>query len=407
MRADHDISLPGICSVRRPNGSTAGLTPPDRVVTAYRSKEVVSGTNRRKPKGWMAPTGYSLLIRQVSYQRGSAVFAPNGDKSSTGLKFSGVIGSVTSGGRFNGENHFNSALTEANATAEGNLRDLALTRARGNLKQLDINLGIAFAERNRTARLVGDTTIRLSRSLQDLRRGRIRSAMNRLGISSSKREPRGGNVPRKWLELQYGWKPLLSDVYGACDALSKRDKDDWRVTAKGRASDRQEFRYQVNLGYPGGPYDGANVVARRDRRVYARIDALPQNEAIISLASLGITNPLLIGWELVPFSFVVDWFLPIGSWLESLDALLGYENAYYSSSFRVEAVWNDDFSQRIDAPSGPGYMSASYSGYKRLFQLKRSVSNSVPIPKFPRIKDPFSLGHMANGLALLTQVFRH
>jgi len=121
---------------------------------------------------------------------------------------------------------------------------------------------------------------------------------------------------------------------------------------------------------------------------------------------LGITNPLLIGWELVPFSFVVDWFLPVGNWLESVDAMLGYESAYYSSSFRVEAIWNDDFGQRINAPSGPGYISAYYSGNKRLFQLKRSVSNSVPIPKFPRIKDPFSLGHMANGLALLTQVFR-
>jgi hypothetical protein len=225
--------------------------------------------------------------------------------------------------------------------------------------------------------------------------------MDELGISSKRGQPRGGNVPAKWMELQYGWKPFLSDVYGACDALSKRNKDDWNVTAKGRARTYNVYRYQRNLG----PSDdiGANVVATVERRALARIDAQPSNETIISLASMGITNPLMIGWELVPFSFVVDWCLPVGAWLDSLDATFGYSIAGYSNSFFVETKWNDD----VDATYRNGFTvyRNRYTGSKRLVYLDRQVSSSVPLPAFPRFKDPRSFGHMANGLALLAQVF--
>lgn len=37
----------------------------------------------------------------------------------------------------------------------------------------------------------------------------------------------------------------------------------------------------------------------------------------------GIANPALVLWEMVPFSFAVDWFLDIGGYLESLGALNG------------------------------------------------------------------------------------
>lgn len=394
--------FPGSCTFSRPNGSGQALL----LNVSRVAEEATSGTSRRKPKGWLPPTGYTFIRRDLVYQTGRTLFAPLGLNSSSGSKYVGQVAQTVEGGSgpFNGDDHFNSCVSEATCRADQGLRNLALLRACANLKRSDINLGVAFAERNRTAKLVGDTTINLAKSVQDLRRGNVRGAMRRLGISSKKSEPRGASVPSKWLELQYGWKPLLSDVYGACDALSKRHKEDWRVTAKGRASSFTTHSVTRNLNWANTNGHGGSTTAVVERRAYGRIDALPQNEALISLSSMGAANPALIGWELVPFSFVVDWFLPIGSWLEGLDAMLGYESAYYSDSFWSECNWVDSASET--KVSGSNIQEAYYNGNKRYVYLNRAASNSVPFARPPGLKDPRSLGHMANGLALLTQVFR-
>jgi hypothetical protein len=109
-----------------------------------------------------------------------------------------------------------------------------------------------------------------------------------------------------------------------------------------------------------------------------------------------------VAWELVPFSFVVDWAFPVGTFLSSLDALLGYEDAYYSSSLLVRAEWRDVGRTQ---QTGNQLIANNFVGTKKMVYLKREVSSSVPIPHPPRLRDPRSLTRMANGLALLAQVF--
>jgi len=398
-RSNYNIALPGIVDLHRPNGAQVSGWP--NLVTARRMSETTSGVSRRKPKGWKPPTAYSLTSRDVSYQTGYCLYYNTPTKGSTGQWYTGVVGCPESGGRFNGEHHFNSAISETDAIADLGLRNAALTAARNNLKNTSINLGVAFGERKQTARLIGDTASRLARSVRYLKRGSIRKAMDELGISSRKREPRGSNVPQKWLEMQYGWKPLLSDVYGAADALSKHPTDHWRVTAKATRSRVDQYAYDKYPG-SGSGFDACECRAQVRRSVFARIDAIPDNAAKIALASTGVTNPLLVGWELVPFSFVVDWFIPIGNYVESLDAMLGYTEGYYTSSLFVRAEWTD---KGRSGTVGSHKVINDFYGYKKLIHLSRTAQAGVPLSKLPRFKDPRSLGHMANGLALLAQVF--
>jgi hypothetical protein len=326
------------------------------------------------------------------------------------LKFDGAIGGPAAPGSanfgaFSSLNHFNECVTESDALLNfPDVSNSALIAARNNLKASKINLGVAFGERKQTARLVGDTASRIARSIRSLKRGSVRNAMNELGISSKRHEPRGSNIPRKWLELQYGWKPLLSDVYGATKALSERPLSDWSVTTKGRSSDRKSWTVERK---PGQWYnfDGFRMTASASASAICRIDAIPQNEAIISLASLGVTNPLSVGWELVPFSFVVDWFLPIGSYLESLDAYFGFADAWSCTSYFVVAEWKGQGLSEKFGTNG-GFIENNWRERKRVVKLVRSVSSGIPLPTFPSLKDPRSLGHMANGLSLLTQIFR-
>lgn len=370
------------------NPSTSGI-----VSDGYLASEASSGVTRHKPTGWIAPTGYSMTYR--SYTRAQGICKniqkafPEGGQTQV---YEGCVG----GSRFNSLQHFDAAVLE-NAVVDTSLANLSLIKARVKLKQSDINLGVAFAERKRTAQLLGSTASRMAKSFNNLKRGRVRAAMRDLGIANSYREPRGSNIPKKWLELQYGWKPLISDIYGACSALSRRDSRDWRVTAKAQVRSVRSWSasftdYQMGL-----------CVATAECGAFTRIDALPSNELTISLSSLGITNPLLIAWELVPYSFVVDWCLPVGTWLESLDALLGFGDVDISTSVLTRARWLDV------GRSGPAIHPAftienNYVGTKNWVRLTRNTSGDV-LPTFPPIKDGRSLGHMANGLALLAQAF--
>jgi hypothetical protein len=403
-RPNFDVTINGTVDLYRGCGEIHN----DHYVGTYtnaanRSREVTTGVSRRKPTGFLNPTAYTFEKVRTDYASGRCLYRPVLTGGSiihqSGQDYRGIVAGVN--GRFSGDSHFDATLGEATVKNDAGLGNTALIAVRLKLKSTDINLGVAFGERKQTARLLGSNATRIGNAFRHLRGGKTRRAMDELGISSRRRQPRGSNVPAKWLELQYGWKPLLSDVYGAAKALEGRPKGDWRVTAKVTKS-REDTWVVQKLPAPTSNFDAHRCEARLFRSVFARIDALPQNEAIISLASLGVTNPLSVAWELVPYSFVVDWCIPIGGWLESLDALLGYGTTSYSSSFLAKAKWDD---RGLSGGGSTWKTSNNFRGTKRMVYLNRSVSSSVPLPSIPRFKDPRSLGHMANGLSLLATAF--
>ncbi len=213
--------------------------------------------------------------------------------------------------------------------------------------QDSFNLAVSLAEMKETVGLISTTAIRLATSYRYLRKGRVKDAFRSLGISDNKRIHglRGvpansksywtaehhrryleNRVPRRdklsqfaassWLELQYGWTPLLLDVYGSAEYVAKLLHDssvDLIVKATGKG-------VSTNSNSNSNGQSSAIAEAIVKYIVHLKIsDPLIRNSA-----SLGLTNPLNVAWELVPFSFVIDWFLPIGDTLNSLSALQGY-----------------------------------------------------------------------------------
>jgi len=390
-RAPFTLNIPGSLKRILPSGTT-NVSQFDCQIAS----ESASGVSRRKPEGWIAPTSYSFNKREVrrAYGWASQKISPSNWK-----EYSGWIG--ITGGLFNSLNHHDMLINETAANTHMSSSQ-ALVAARQKIKGQSVDLGVAYAERVATQRMLGDTAKRMSRAVRELQRGRYRNAARALGIINDPGKPRGSNWTNHWLQLQYGWKPLLSDVYGACDALSKRPRGDWRVTAKASRRDFDNYSYETPTG--SSPVnDFWRGVAVRQRGVFVRLDALPSNDLTMSLVSLGVTNPLEVVWERVPYSFVVDWVLPVGNWLDSLDAMLGYTDCYSSISFYNETLWNEYAKSKTW--SATSYMKQDWSGTKRMVKVTRSATSGVPLPTFPSFKDPRSLGHMANGLSLLAQSF--
>lgn len=372
------------------------------VPDALKASESATGTKRVKPKGWKDPTPYALNRENYRRHQGACTYRyRNVPERGPWIVNSGYYGCVGGSSTINSLNSFDETYIMQDIPSSWQTQ--CLIKARNSIKDLSVNLPLAFAERNRTAKQVGDTAFQLVKALRLAKRGQMREAAKALGVINPKNKHRGSAATSRWLELQYGWQPLLADVYGSCRALAERDSTDWIVTGKGSVIDRIDVDKMTgtSMAYGRGRAKGF-------RGAYGRIDAFPGNDLLTSFTGLGITNPAELAWELLPFSFVVDWFVPVGSFLSSLDALLGYDLCFWSYSEMKKCNWSHTL-QGYSFMSGGGVYENVYdlsgSASKQSIRLRRVTSTSVPLPEYPYIKDPRSLTHMANGMSLLAQVF--
>lgn len=280
--------------------------------------------------------------------------------------------------------------------------DRAVTKALLKLKGNGANLAVMIGEAQKTANFVGSTARQIAQAVRQLRRGRLEDGFLRLGANPHDWR----RYPDKWLAFQYAVKPLVGEVYQACKMLSDKSSrfSDKVVTVKGVVKEENP----IDILF-GGLW-ARRVAGKQMRGVFVRLDYIPDHDVLAKLSETGITNPLLVAWELVPYSFVVDWFLPVGSWLETFDATLGFKFLSGSRTIRREvklACESVDVSSTWD----PAYHrwtshSGDFSGSFHSLSLDRVVYGSTPRPWIPRMKNPLSLGHMANGLSLLAAAFR-
>jgi hypothetical protein len=143
-----------------------------------------------------------------------------------------------------------------------------------------------------------------------------------------------------------------------------------------------------------------------EQGVYVRLDYKMDNPLLAQAANLGLTNPAALAWELVPFSFVADWFVPVGDYLNCLDAALGYSFLGGSKTER----WMHHSKTEAGWRTGAVLNNLKYwrfSGAEKIVKtVVRTVYSSSPLPRHPGFKNPFSATHVANALALLGQVVK-
>jgi len=95
-------------------------------------------------------------------------------------------------------------------------------------------------------------------------------------------------------------------------------------------------------------------------------DALAGLKAVY--ATLGLNNPLKAAWNAIPFSFMLDWVGPIGSWLEKAAAqpFSGEWEISEVTSSTHEVYYIDFYSDTISPPSSTLMQSVMVDRYTRL-----------------------------------------
>lgn len=280
-----------------------------------------------------------------------------------------------------------------------------------NAKGAEFNAPVFFGEAKSTMNMALGLARTLASSMIQLRRGNLANAMKILAMDP----PSLGHVNRynrkygvnpqataanKWLELQYGWKPLLNDVKNAAEQMAEISLQEEATIGRVTAFTSLETVYRnPNMVVEVSPQILANLVRRQKetRRAVWRF----QPTGLNTLGSLGLLNPLTVAWELLPLSFVVDWMFPIGRYLESLDAPLRFTHKGGTYGYRREVSQQYTGFRRAGV-SGDGMHNNNY-----VF-VQRSPITSVPSLGLTSMFFEPKLGvtRFLSGLALASQAFR-
>lgn len=339
-----------------------------------------SDYNRRKSHArWIPPTEYSMQSA-VSVEPNGSCIITNKKTGAFQVGLEGVLQTMVS----NNQSFWNANLAnkpDFGTTFPAGLKAQAQNKAWSSLKNQKVNLGQAWAERAQTASLVSNNLARMVSGLRRLRRN----------PAVLKDIARGANrivkdLPNWWIEVVFGWKPLVSDIHGAIQELESRNSESsgYRVTAIGKAHRIGKFEGTLGLSSLA---TRATVQAEMFHGCKCRIDAVPSSDAFIKAASLGLTNPLSLAWELMPWSFAIDWCFPLGQYFDLLDAPLGWDILGMStSSFSRQSMRRVGLS----ASDNSWRCSTSFTSHMRNVSLSRSNDVVMPWSIAPKFKDPFS-----------------
>ena len=264
--------------------------------------------------------------------------------------------------------------------SDANAINRARTECLLKLKDAKVNLGVTIAESKRTVNMVVDSATTMWKLLNAVKKGNFGYVSKTLGPKS---------ISNGYLQWQYGWKPLAADIKGAFDEAERHTSVGQLLTAKRTIRDSPELEFNNSSFVGGGSVDCAYKC-----QITARL-----SDAFLSRAnSIGLVNPASLAWELVPFSFVVDWSLPIGNYLEALTATAGltfvggYESQRCNSTIHATQVV-------------PGYSGDTGSLEVQFFYFTRTKLSNFPSP-LPYVKSPFSTSHLMSALALLGQLLK-
>lgn len=221
----------------------------------------------------------------------------------------------------------------------------------------------------------------------------------------------------EWLELQYGWMPLLSDVYGAAEEIQRVNLGLMRF--KGRGSNAVATSKTLSSG---GAVDisGISHYTEGSNNVYTDFKINAYNACLIEvwlkppttlqeLSRWTSLNPLSIAWELTPYSFVFDWFFDVGSYLRNVETSLTYNSAFltgYRSELYVGEIKSkvryrdgvDNYFYRVK--------TIDADGQDTLKTFSRTILGSYPLPRIPHVNTDLSAKRLLSAASLLRQLLK-
>jgi len=241
--------------------------------------------------------------------------------------------------------------------------------------------GVFLGELRQTLTSIKNPARALRNSIDSWRYGAVR-LRNRRDFRNVRFTPLKDNVHQaltdSWLEAQFHWKPLLNDIDSGAKALAEIGTGQSLSTGSLRAEATVSESAEEIIGSGSesiGKWveselrlDDCQVIYRGAMRVN------PRNSALMAPTLLGFNPASFIptAWELVPYSFLIDYFTNIGDILNGW-SILGTALSWANKTTRKSFTWT-----RTSRPTKAlAFPTSTASGSTAQVVIKRtSVSRS-------------------------------
>lgn len=299
--------------------------------------------------------------------------------------------------------NFRSAIPNMSNVAFTANEDLTLiNKLKSRIRGSDFDLSVFIGEGHDTLRMLSSQMTRLAEAGWYARKGNLKAAMKVLAAGKTGYSPVVSKqafrdnlratkdpVARNWLELQYGMIPLLSDVKAGAEQLSHLLH--YPKTKKYTAKTKIAIPLSV------GTHSWEKSRYLKSKRLTAYIKE-PENLATIS----GILDPEVVMYQLVPFSFIGDWIIPVSDWLEARAFASKLSATFVTTSTTEGMVYN------YQGNGNGRTVSNGANGYGRNYcNSTRVISTTLAVPK-PAVKtlaQAASWMHVLNAAALVQAIF--
>lgn len=289
-----------------------------------------------------------------------------------------------------GMTHLNNALPGTRIS--GDLEREALVAAYDKLYKKVANVADIIRTRKETANMAVNMLRRLTSAARAIRHGNIHRASSILGTDLHPR-PRGGSMSERWLEYAYGWSPLLSDIYNILD----KGFGDIRSEVSSRKTINNVSELKTTW-YGSNPWRQVTGSLFEVHSVTCKIKFSLPNSSLQPISNWGLDNPLELAWEALPYSFVIDWFIPIGDYLAQAGS---FASQVVINEMSITKKLQRDWVGTTTAAASPtSSLKSRPQAFSKQYKLK-TRSNTVRARPLPSFSSPFtSLGRYLNQLAL-------
>lgn len=180
------------------------------------------------------------------------------------------------------------------------------------------------------------------------------------------RNPSFKRYGRAWLEGRYQWRTLMFDIADFNQALNHFDESRTRFSERVGTTFREiEMSTAVFNGQGAATgYFQYNDTYEIGVRGSVVADFRPQRFSF---------NPVVTAWELVPYSFVLDWFLSVGDAIEALSLGLTSEGQTSAGGYFISCERQFDLVLTSINLNG-------YTNYQRTITGHLTVTRTLRIP---------------------------
>jgi hypothetical protein len=193
-----------------------------------------------------------------------------------------------------------------------NLINLASTTAAANVDNPTFHGATFIAELRETLGFLRNPLGAFNKQLEDYRwRKRARKSLNH--------KTTGEYIRDNWLSYRYAVRPLVQDIQNAAEAVARTvlNNEPLRQTARGYASESGETE---ETGTISSLYDHTT---RTVKTVSVRAGILYEISRDPNTFGMTVPDIPVALWEAIPYSFVADWFLNIGSFIQAISPVGG------------------------------------------------------------------------------------